>query len=565
MLSKKIRKIAASMALFGFLLVASGNVLGYGFFDYFDGSVIRTEHWANTTNITWSLNDQTPEFQSPSAASFAAWENVSYTDVTFQYAGLTPIVFDAQDGTNLLSYAAPYINFRQGVLGFTVNYITNSTGVINESDIIMSDAARWSTDGTPKNQEYELGAVLTHEIGHHQGLAHSVVASATMYPFISKGDAGPATLEDDDLISHALQYNNGTFPGSAYSTFSGSVTRGGSGNTVSGACVHSFPTTAEFYADNITNTFSDQSGDYTLYVPSSSTYLVRLDPLDGDPAAFDPGRINLVLIATAETNFPAEWWDSGENNCEDATAATSLTIGAGASVTGINFVTNENCSGGTTDTMHVASIAMSEQAGNGNRFRGVATVTIVNQTGGAVSGASVTGTFELDGVTQDTKNGTTDGSGQTTISAKWIKNGTGDWCFEVTNVTLAGAVYDASANAVTKQCESGFVFASDPEGGQTRLSSIPTSARLEQNYPNPFNPSTEISYSLREAATVSLEVFNVLGRRVTAIEEGTREAGIHRVTWNGTNGQGQAVSSGIYFYRLTVGEDILTRKMILLK
>ena len=560
MFTRKLNRRLTGLTITALFLVLSASAFGYGFFDYFDGSVIRTEHWSNTSNISWKLNDQDPQFQPACAASFAAWENVSYTNVTFQYDGLTSIVFDADDGTNLVSFAAPYINFRQGVLGFTVNYITNSTGVIDGSDIIMSNTAKWSTDGTPKKQEYELGAVLTHEIGHHQGLAHSVVASATMYPFVSKQDVGPATLEHDDFISHALQYNNGSFPGSDYSTFSGNVTRGGTGANVAGACIHSFPPSAEFYADNITNTFTYSPGTYTLYVPSNDSYLLRLDPLDGSPSAFSANRINLVLIAIAETDFPAEWWNSSDNNCEDNTLATSVAIGAGANLTGFDFVTNENCGGGGQDTLHVASISVTEQSGRGNRFRGVATVTIENQSGAGVSGVTVTGDFELDGSPKDTKSGTTDANGEVTINAKWVKNGSGDWCFEVTNVSLSGAVYNASGNAVTKVCESGVVFASEEDAEENSLEILPSQFVLGQNHPNPFNPSTNISFTLPEAMFISLEVYNILGRRISTIAEGQFSSGEHTITWDG-NGY----SSGIYFYRLITEEFVQSKKMLLLK
>ena len=560
MTASKFNRLSTRLTITALFLVLSASAFGYGFFDYFDGSIIRTEHWSSTSNISWKLNDQTPQFQSASAASFTAWENVSYTNVTFQYDGLTPIVFDADDGTNLVSFAAPYLFFRQGVLGFTVNYITNSTGVIDGSDIIMSDKAKWSTDGTPKRQEYELGAVLTHEIGHHQGLAHSVVAVATMYPFISKSDASPATLEHDDLISHALQYNNGSFPGSDYSTISGNVTRGGTGANVAGACIHSFPPSAEFYADNITNTFTYSPGTYTLYVPSNTSYLLRVDPLDGSPSAFSPNRINSVLIAIAETDFPAEWWNSGDNNCEDNTLATSVAIGAGVDLVGFDFVTNENCGGGEQDILHVASISVTKLAGKGNRFRGVATVTIENQSGAGVSGATVTGDFELDDSPKDTKSGTTDANGEVTIKAKWVKNGSGDWCFEVTNVSLSGAVYNATGNAVTKVCESGVVFATEGNTQDTPLEILPSKFVLGQNHPNPFNPSTNISFTLPEASYITLKVYNIRGQRISTIAEGEFTSGQHTLTWDG-----MGYSSGVYFYRLLTEKFVQTNKMLLLK
>jgi FlgD Ig-like domain len=94
----------------------------------------------------------------------------------------------------------------------------------------------------------------------------------------------------------------------------------------------------------------------------------------------------------------------------------------------------------------------------------------------------------------------------------------------------------------------------------------PQIATLSQNYPNPFNPSTEINYSLNEAADVSIEVFNVKGQKVTTLVDDHQEAGQHEITWNGDDISGKSVTSGVYFYKMKAGERyISTRKMILLK
>lgn len=89
---------------------------------------------------------------------------------------------------------------------------------------------------------------------------------------------------------------------------------------------------------------------------------------------------------------------------------------------------------------------------------------------------------------------------------------------------------------------------------------FPRSMYLSPNYPNPFNPSTSISFELPGAAHVKLEVYNLLGQKIATLLEETREAGTHTVTWNASD-----VSSGVYFYRLTAGDFIQTRKMMLLK
>ncbi|TFH65256.1 MAG: T9SS type A sorting domain-containing protein [Candidatus Zixiibacteriota bacterium] len=94
---------------------------------------------------------------------------------------------------------------------------------------------------------------------------------------------------------------------------------------------------------------------------------------------------------------------------------------------------------------------------------------------------------------------------------------------------------------------------------------VPSVFKLSQNYPNPFNPITAIRYSLHRPSQVSITVFNVLGQEVKTLESGMQSAGTYETTWDGTNQAGQEVASGIYFYRIKAGENIETRKMVLLK
>ncbi|MCB0305753.1 MAG: T9SS type A sorting domain-containing protein, partial [Calditrichaeota bacterium] len=94
---------------------------------------------------------------------------------------------------------------------------------------------------------------------------------------------------------------------------------------------------------------------------------------------------------------------------------------------------------------------------------------------------------------------------------------------------------------------------------------IPVAYALEQNYPNPFNPSTTIRFSLAEAGTVSLKIYNVRGQLVKTLLSSSLEAGSHQVNWNGLNQQGSQVASGVYFYHLQAGSFQQIKKMILMK
>lgn len=88
---------------------------------------------------------------------------------------------------------------------------------------------------------------------------------------------------------------------------------------------------------------------------------------------------------------------------------------------------------------------------------------------------------------------------------------------------------------------------------------------LSQNYPNPFNPRTAISYQLSAVNFVTLKIFDVLGREVAKLVDGTRSAGTHVVQWDGRNERGEFVSSGVYLYVLRVGSFVATRRMVLTK
>ncbi len=94
---------------------------------------------------------------------------------------------------------------------------------------------------------------------------------------------------------------------------------------------------------------------------------------------------------------------------------------------------------------------------------------------------------------------------------------------------------------------------------------LPERFTLHQNYPNPFNPSTEIAFSLARRATVELTIYNLLGEQVTKLVNRELPAGVYKTNWNGTDGDGKSVASGVYFYRLSFDGSARTRKMLLLK
>jgi hypothetical protein len=89
---------------------------------------------------------------------------------------------------------------------------------------------------------------------------------------------------------------------------------------------------------------------------------------------------------------------------------------------------------------------------------------------------------------------------------------------------------------------------------------VPTNFAVEQNYPNPFNPTTSIQYQVSGTSNVTLKIYDVLGKEVATLVNETKVPGKYEVKFDGSN-----LSSGIYFYKLTAGDFIQTKKLILMK
>ena len=116
-------------------------------------------------------------------------------------------------------------------------------------------------------------------------------------------------------------------------------------------------------------------------------------------------------------------------------------------------------------------------------------------------------------------------------------------------------------------------FSADGRGAARRSAALvensaaelPMEFALEQNYPNPFNSGTAIAFDLPYGETVDLTVYTVSGQKVATLVHGTRAAGYHQVLWDGRDEAGAAVASGVYLYHLQVGDQLKTRKMLLLR
>jgi len=94
---------------------------------------------------------------------------------------------------------------------------------------------------------------------------------------------------------------------------------------------------------------------------------------------------------------------------------------------------------------------------------------------------------------------------------------------------------------------------------------LPLDYILFQNYPNPFNPTTEVRFQIPETGNVTLRIYNMLGQEVRTLFTGVTQRGTYTVQWDGLNNAGSKMSSGSYIYRMTAGDFVQSKKMILLK
>jgi len=333
-------------------------------------------------------------------------------------------------------------------------------------------------------------------------------------------------------------------------------------------------------AQNPSYTYND-TGYYTVSLTATNTYgsdtetkidyIHVTEPSPNQPVANLSGTPTsgdaplTVSFTDLSTENPTSWsWDFGDggtsteqnpsytyNDTGHYTVSLTATNAYGSDTeTKLDYITVTEPQG---CVMHVHDIQVTRKLAGPN-CSGIGKIWIYDSYNQPVSGAVVYVTAT--GPVSGSGSGTTDANGYVGFETRKTKDCSGEWCFEVTNVTHTSCTYDPTANVVTKACESGYVYGT----GDVVANMLPNEFGLDQNYPNPFNPTTEISFTLPAATHVTLEVYNVLGQRVTVLANGSFEAGSHTVTWDASN-----QASGIYLYRLTTGDRIETKKMLLLK
>jgi len=126
---------------------------------------------------------------------------------------------------------------------------------------------------------------------------------------------------------------------------------------------------------------------------------------------------------------------------------------------------------------------------------------------------------------------------------------------------MIGSIVQLDSNRILINADGyNYILTVDVVTAVSQNPTIPSSFQLFQNYPNPFNPTTTIEFSLPARSFVKLTIYDALGQEVETLVNEEKQAGIHRIQFNGSN-----LPTGVYFYRLEAGNFVDTRKMVLVK
>lgn len=203
-----------------------------------------------------------------------------------------------------------------------------------------------------------------------------------------------------------------------------------------------------------------------------------------------------------------------------------------------------------TPALHVQSQNVT-RIKSGNKVQAQDVVLVAEGLGSPVGGAVVTARYS--GPTQGTVSGSTGTDGRVVLKSTATRKAATPWCFTVTSVSKSGYTYDAAANVMTQQCESGTFNAA--------------ASVIEDAWVAPItHSSAEVRYVLSREAETDVRVFDAAGRLVRTLAPlATHAAGAISLHWDGRDQGGQAVRSGIYFVRFSAGASWEVRKVILMR
>jgi len=222
-----------------------------------------------------------------------------------------------------------------------------------------------------------------------------------------------------------------------------------------------------------------------------------------------------------------------------------------------------SCHGGSAGTMFVTGFPTSYSPGQTYRItikrNGGSPIVNFNATTRVGLTATVAGTFLA--VTNSALYAGADGGVYASPHA--IDSAVFQWTAPARGtggVTLYAAAFQGTTGSSSGQSRAISATATEITTGVDGSLSLPDKYTLCQNYPNPFNPSTAISYQLLANSFVTLKIFDVLGREVATLVNEQKGPGSYSVQWNAAG-----APSGVYLYRLTAGDFVQIRRMVLMR
>ncbi len=357
-----------------------------------------------------------------------------------------------------------------------------------------------------------------------------------------------------------------TYLGGEYEDYSPSLVIDSNGNAiVSGATKSSnFPTTDGAFQTSIANEYNTDA--FVTKLNSDGTALVYSTYLGGGKAdrayalQIDSENNTYIAGTTSSTNFP--------------TTSGAFQTSKGSYL--YAFLTKLNSNG-------TALIYSTFLGGDGRDY--IYSIAIDNNKNAFVTGKTKSSNFPTtDGVFQTSASNTKyeafvtglNATGSALIYSTYLGGNNEDYAYSIAldsggNIFVAGETKssDFPITSGVYRTDLGddryvdaFITKIQPTLTDVELleNVIPTEYVLEQNYPNPFNPTTVISYKIPTASHVSIKVFDILGNTITTLINQNQAVGSYKVSFNAS-----ALSNGVYFYKINVGEFTSVKKMLLLK
>ncbi len=325
---------------------------GDGCLDPFRGAR-HIEYWSTTdNNLSYVISaDAAPNITNGSditaiQSAFAAWAAIANTDLVVNYGGtVVQKNADGLDHVNLVTFQDNTYNFSNLVLavGLSTSFESDTTiaarvyrkGEIFDADMLFNPSKTFKVGGVGPG--VDIQSVATHEAGHMFGISHSTIQSATMFYALPGGFAA-RSLTTDDQLAYFKAYGSATAL-SAAKNIHGAVHNGNTNLPVPGAIV--------FLVNAATNDttacdYTLPDGTYTFPGIANGDYYVAIHALDGTSSIgfIQPGNINSLVAATAETNFKPEWYDNAESESDDPDARTQVSITNGQPTATIDLITN---------------------------------------------------------------------------------------------------------------------------------------------------------------------------------------------------------------------------------